>query len=359
MQLHGRAWLAPVLALLVAGAACSAGAGAPAQQPSKPGVQSGGAPAASGGQAAAPNAAEPDKVSFRLGFFLAGHRLPYVTALKKGYYQAENLDVDLREGEGGVANAQLVANGNLMIAESDAASTASLRDKGINLKVISTFGQVTSMAIVAWKDAGVNMPADLAGKRLGVTPGEVPLLVLPAFLANNKVDPASVRQVPLDGATKFTTFINHQTDAATTYITSLPPPYFSQQDQFNLFMYSDSGLAMLADCLMVTDDTIRTKSDVLRRFLRATVRAFKDCEANPNECAQYAKQFKETADPDLLLKQWALSVPLRHTANTMDKPIGWMAEQDWVTTLDILRKNGLLNTPTQPSDVYTNDLLPS
>ena len=103
--------------------------------------------------------------------------------------------------------------------------------------------------------------------------------MLPAFLTNNKVDPGSVRQVPVDGATKFTTFVNHQTDAATTYITSLPPPYFAQQDQFNLFMYSDSGLSMLADCLMVTDDTIRTNGDALRRFLRATVRAFKDCEA--------------------------------------------------------------------------------
>ncbi|HLH24594.1 MAG TPA: ABC transporter substrate-binding protein [Chloroflexota bacterium] len=353
MRLHGRAWLAPVLALVMAGAACSAGSGGTAAQPSKP------AAPASGGQATAPGAGAPDKVSFRLGFFLAGQRLPYVTALEKGYYQAENLDVDLREGEGGVANAQLVANGNLMIAESDAASTASLRDKGINLKVIATFGQVTSMAIVAWKDAGVNTPADLAGKRLGVTPGEVPLLMLPAYLANNKVDPASVRQVPLDGATKFTTFINHQTDAATTYITSLPAPYFAQQDQFNLFMYSDSGLSMLADSLMVTDDTIRNQPDVLRRFLRATVRALKDCEADAAACAQYAKQFKETADPDLLLKQWSLWVPLWHTANTRDKPIGWMAEQDWVATLDILRKNGLLNTPTQPSDVYTNDFLPS
>jgi NitT/TauT family transport system substrate-binding protein len=355
MERSGRAWLASALALLVVGAACTGGGGTGAQ-PSKP--ASGGQPAA-GGAPAAPSTAEPDKLTFRLGFFLAGQRLPYVTALKKGYYQAENLDVDLREGEGGVANAQLVANGNLMIGESDAASTASLRDKGINLKIVSTFGQITSMAIVGWKDAGLNAPADLAGKRLGVTPGEVPLLVLPAFLTNNKVDPASVRQVPLDGATKFTTFVNHQTDAATTYITSLPPPYFAQQDQFNLFMYSDSGLSMLADALMVTDDTIRTKGDVLRRFLRATVRAFKDCEANATECAQYAKQFKETADPDLLLKQWALSVPLWHTANTRDKPIGWMAEEDWVTTLDILRKNGLLNTPTQPSDVYTNDLLPS
>ena len=355
-----RGWLAPLVALCVAGAACSSGAGAPAQAPSKPGAQASAAPAASGGApAAAASPAAPEKMTFRLGFFLAGQRLPYVTALKKGYYQAENLDVDLREGEGGVANAQLVANGNLMIAESDAASTASLRDKGIDLKVVATFGQVTSMAIVGWKDAGLNSPADLSGKRLGVTPGEVPLQVLPAFLTNNHVDPASVRQVPVDGATKFTTFVNHQTDAATTYITSLPPPYFAQQDQFNLFMYSDSGLSMLADCLMVTDDTIRTKSDTLRRFLRATVRAFKDCESDPNECAQYAKQFKETADPDLLLKQWALSVPLWHTANTQGKPIGWMAEQDWVTTLDILRKNGLLNTPTQPSDVYTNDLLPS
>ena len=75
--------------------------------------------------------------------------------------------------------------------------------------------------------------------------------MLPAFLANNRSIRPRCGQVPVDGATKFTTFVNHQTDAATTYITSLPPPYFAQQDQFNLFMYSDSGLSMLADALMV------------------------------------------------------------------------------------------------------------
>ena len=48
-----RIWLAAVVALFVAGAACSSGTGAPAQQPSKPGAQSSGAPAASGGAAPA------------------------------------------------------------------------------------------------------------------------------------------------------------------------------------------------------------------------------------------------------------------------------------------------------------------
>jgi NitT/TauT family transport system substrate-binding protein len=197
------------------------------------------------------------------------------------------------------------------------------------------------------------------GKRLAVTPGEVPLVLLPPYLTNNGIDPSSVRQVPLDAANKFTAFLNRQVDTTTTYVTTLPPPYFAQQDQFSVFMYSDSGLAMLADCLLVSDETIKNRPDMLRRFLRATVRAFKECEADSAECANYGKQFKETADPELLAKQWAISVPLRRTDNTKDKPLGWMAEADWVATLDTLRSNGLLNTPTQPSDVYTNEFLPS
>lgn len=302
---------------------------------------------------------EPDKVKFRLGFFLAGNRLPFVAALEKGYYRAENLDVDMREGQGGVNNAQLVANGEVMLAEGDAATTASLRDKSINLRVIFTWDQKSSIGIVAWKDRGINAPRDLAGKALGVTPGEVPLLLLPSYLDAIKVDAASVRRVPLEAATKFTAFVGRQTDAATTLATSLPPPYFAQQEQFNLFLYADAGLSMLSSCLFVTDDTIKNNSDVLKRFLRATSKAFEECEADPVDCASYAKKFKETADPDLLVNQWKLSVPLRHTTNSQGKPIGWMAEQDWVDTLATLRNTSLLNTPTQPSDVYTNDLLPT
>ena len=41
-----------------------------------------------------------DAVSFRLDWTLSGYHLPFYWAKEKGYYSAENLDVDIKEGAG-------------------------------------------------------------------------------------------------------------------------------------------------------------------------------------------------------------------------------------------------------------------
>ena len=41
-----------------------------------------------------------DAVSFRLDWTLSGYHLPFYWAREKGYYSAENLDVDIKEGAG-------------------------------------------------------------------------------------------------------------------------------------------------------------------------------------------------------------------------------------------------------------------
>src|ERR1700755_659373 len=41
-----------------------------------------------------------DPVSFRLDWTLSGYHLPFYWAKEKGYYGAENLDVDIKEGAG-------------------------------------------------------------------------------------------------------------------------------------------------------------------------------------------------------------------------------------------------------------------
>ncbi len=76
MRLHGRAWLGPALALVVAGAACSSGSGS-AAQPSKPAAPASGAqPTAGSAPASAASPPARDNVSIRLGLFQAGPRQP-------------------------------------------------------------------------------------------------------------------------------------------------------------------------------------------------------------------------------------------------------------------------------------------
>jgi NitT/TauT family transport system substrate-binding protein len=300
----------------------------------------------------------PEKISLRLGFTLSGVRLPYVAALQKGYYKAEGLDVDIKEGQGGLTTAQLVATGNATIGDLGVGTVVPMRDKGLNLKMIAVYGQRFDYAILAWKTKGVVTPRDLAGKSLGMSPGESPVQFLPAFFAAVGVDDASVRRIPLEPNVKFTTFRAERVDAITVLTTSLPPPYFEAREQTSLFLFGDHGLKLLGNGLVVSEPTLRERPEPLRRFLRATERATRDCLADPAECARLARQWKELANPDLLVKQWQMHVPLLQNERVRGKPLGWASPEDWAESLETLRRVGLLKTPTTMQDVYTAELLP-
>lgn len=315
--------------------------------------------ACGGGNGDGASSGDGDELTMRLGFFLTGHRMPYVYALEEGFYEDEGLNVTILEGEGTVSNAQLVANGDILIGEGDVATVASLRKQGIELKVIGVFGQQTPMAIVGWQSHGISQPSDLESKKLGVTPGEAPLLVLPGFLSAEEVDRSSIREIPLEPANKFTVFQNEEVDAITTFVTSLPPPYFAAENDFALFRYADAGMALLSDGLFVTAESLEERDDTLRRFLRAVVKAFEECDADPEHCAQVSAQFKDTADPDLLVDQWEMGRPLWYTENTEGGQVGVTSEEDWTATLGTLVQFDLLDEAPDPSEIYTNDLLPT
>src|SRR5262245_48212257 len=54
-------------------------------------------------------ASAADSVSFRLDWTLSGYQLPFYWAKEKGYYTAENLDVDIKEGAGSGKTVALMA----------------------------------------------------------------------------------------------------------------------------------------------------------------------------------------------------------------------------------------------------------
>jgi len=56
--------------------------------------------------------------------------------------------------------------------------------------------------------------------------------------------------------------------------------------------------------------------------------------------------------------QWQDTLKHLRTKNTEGKPLGWMSEADWVSSLDILRKTDRLSTPLEATSIFTNDFIP-
>jgi NitT/TauT family transport system substrate-binding protein len=307
-----------------------------------------------------------DAVSFRLDWMLSGYHLPFYWAKQKGYYAAENLDVDIKEGAGSGKTVALIAGQQDDIGLADFMLMSVGAAKGMKLKGI--FGEVQdgAWAIISHADAPIKTPQDLIGKSVATTADHKSMLDL--FLAINKVPADQVKIQVTSPATRNTVFVTGQVDSFISVVIGSPldlvvraqqgkdkPVYFMQ--------FADFGITPMGQGVLANDRVIAEKPDLLRRFLRASAHALNDVvkPENTEEAVNAAMSLSGAPGErrDSVKLQWLETVPRLRTKNTEGHPYGWMSDKDWAVSIDILNKTGQLDKPIAPADFYTNEFVPT
>src|SRR5262245_2141153 len=148
--------------------------------------------------AGAQRSADLKKVSLRLDFLIRGHHSGFYVALAKGWYKDAGLDVSIAEGTGSAATAQSVAAGNDTFGFVDATSMIAANAQGAGLKMVANMRAKNGTAIMVRKDSSINTPADLAGKKLAITPpGTFFYNVWPLYAQAAGIDASKVNLVPM------------------------------------------------------------------------------------------------------------------------------------------------------------------
>ena len=143
-----------------------------------------------------------EKVDFLLNWTIAGDHSPYYVAQKFGWFAEEGLDVNIIVGQGSGYSVQAVDSGKADIAISDAPVPITSREKGANVKIIGIIFDKHPNCSYFWKDSGIKVPQDLAGKTVAVPATDGHKVMWPAFAKQIGVDPNSVKFVNIDPAAK-------------------------------------------------------------------------------------------------------------------------------------------------------------
>ena len=338
-------------ALVIAAlAAACAGPPAPAPTPASQPTQSPATAQPAGGAAL-------DKVSLRTGWVFSGYDAPYFVATEKGFYKEAGLDVTLAPGKGSQPTLDSVAGGNDTFGVVDGSVLAIGVQKGKPVKMIAGLQQVNPQGLAVPDASAVKTPKDLAGKRIGVTPGSNTALLLPNYLRAVGVDPASVQVINTDPGTRVAALTQNRLDVITLLANQEPFLFAQQGIPLRSFLYADAGINTLGLGLVASQNTLSTQPDLVRRYLAATMRGWQYAQEHPDEAAAIeAHQVTDTAE-SVLLDQLKATFPLLHTPQTKDQPLGWMAPQDWQATIDTLVQIKALDAPVAASSVYTNEFL--
>ena len=299
-------------------------------------------------------------VTVRLAFNYNGHRSPYLLGVDKGFYAEEGLDVKVLEGKGVTSSMQLVASKDDTFAIVDPPSLMLGVAQGMPLRQVVQLYQVSPNALASWTSAGIRKPADLVGKTVATLQGDTTTTMLYALLAKNGVDAKQVKIVASDGGTRNQTFLSKRADAITGFTNDSYLSLRATADApMSVFAYSDFGIDTMGDGVAAHLDTVRSKPDVVRGFVHATIRSYRYALEHPDEAIASLAKRSPSIKPDIEIEKLKATAPLLDSPDTKAHGIGYSSKDKWAATQQLMLEfGGLKKAVDDVSTYYTNEFLP-
>ncbi|MCS0504618.1 ABC transporter substrate-binding protein [Ancylobacter mangrovi] len=302
-------------------------------------------------------------VKFTLDWVFQGPTSPFLVALEKGYYKDEGLDVTMDPGQGSAGAVQRVASGAYDIGFADVNSLIEYNAKNPGKEILCVFMayDFPPFGVYALKKSGIKTPADLAGKKLGAPVFDASFRLFPAFAKKVGIDPKSVESVNLTPQLREQSLVQGTVDFISGH-------YFSsvldleargvKLDDLVVFTYSDAGMDVYGNGIIVSPQ-MAEKPEVVKGFLRATIKAWKEVAANPEIGVAAAKNRDPLIDEALELRRLNMSLQMNVlTPYVKENGMGDVDPKRFARSIkDVADAFGLPDAPA-PEKVFTDYYLP-
>ncbi|MEP3847999.1 MAG: ABC transporter substrate-binding protein [Paracoccaceae bacterium] len=272
-------------------------------------------------------------------------------ALNKGYWAEENLDVSLISGGPNAPVEPPVVSGTALMGISAADYTAAAVDEGAPFKIVAVGMQKNPFSIASLPKNPVNTPADLVGKKIGMSVSNTP--VLEALCSINGVDINAIEIVPTqyDAAP----LVTGQVDCLLCWATDLPVAMTIQGVDNVTMRMADHGYAVHSQTYIATEDSIANRRADLVALLKGEVRGWQDYKANTDAAAALALELYPDAGLNLETQklQAERQVGLMFSDLTDKKGFGWFTDQTVSQNIETLALLGR----TVSADLWDRSLL--
>jgi NitT/TauT family transport system substrate-binding protein len=311
------------------------------------------------GVLAATSASAPaqDAVSLRLNWYLGGLHVPFYYGKERGFYKEEGIDLTINEGRGSANTVQVVAAGSDTFGLADSSSVVATAAKGADVKSVMSLLNSTGFSVVSLASAGIKTPKDLEGKKLAVSAGDPLGQLFRALAAHNKLDMSKISFVQVDPAGKVVAVLEKRVDALLG----------GADDQFFLIKYkgeepaalryADHGANIVGMTILTQGAIIKGKPDLVRRFVKATARAWDEAKKNPEAAVDAGLKAKADLNRQSTLDQLKVDIELMDSPNSKGRT-GWGDQKDWDQTIALLKQYRDVATDQPWTAFHTNEFLP-
>lgn len=301
---------------------------------------------------------EIEKVSLILNWRPVGDHAPYFVALKKGWYAEEALEVDIQVGKGSGFAVQSVDTGKADFGIADTAVSVTGRAKGASVRVVSALFAKSPNCVHVWKDSGITHPRDLVGKTVGVPAADTQKVMFPAFAAIIGIDPDQVKFVNIDPAAKTAALATRKVDAIFDLYTGRPlHEQAIPADQLVSLLWADYGFQAYSNSIITTDKMIEENPDLIKRFIRASLRGWEWTLQNPEEAIKILGEY-HTINQTVLLENLRYVMDFFHSDDYEKNGLGHIDPEAMAATVGLVANYMGVDVTFSVDEMYTNDFLP-
>jgi len=313
-----------------------------------------------GGSSASSSNSQLHQVELRLDYTHTGKDAMWTYGIQQGYFKDAGIDLKVGEGKGSTTTAQTVATGSDQFGIAEGGAFLTTVSKGVPDKAVMSVYAQSMLAVLSAEKSAVSSPKGLEGKKVAVTEGDGPSVLLTALMRRNGVDPSKVNTVSMQPAAKLTSLLTGGVDGVATN-SLVAASLEAKGTKIHVMPYADFGVNPPGYYLVTSNKLLSEDADLVHRFVGA---ASKSLEATVKDPSAAVDSFvKQYPDYNRAIAQSELNsvAPLIKPQSPegyppAGYPLGWISEPNLVAGVGLMHDFGDLQNIGNPSDYYTQVL---
>jgi len=278
-------------------------------------------------------------------------------ARENGYYYDEGLEVEIiQPSEGGSADLIAAGKGEFGFSYQEQVTYARTAKNPLPVVAIAAIIHHNTSGFASPQEKNIKTPADFEGKKYGGWGSPMEEAMLKGLMEKYGADYSKLEIVNI-GASDFFTSVTKDVDFAWIYYgwDGVKAELENFPINFMLLQDLDPRLDSYTPVIIASEQTIKDKPDLIKKFLRTTEKGYQFAIKNPEKAAEILLADVSELDREMVIA----SQKYLSDQYISDAPKwGVMKKEIWYQYGNWMHENNLLYSSFESEKAFTNEFLP-
>lgn len=313
----------------------------------------------------AASAQDKVKIHFTLDWKLQGIHAWFFWAKEKGYLAKENIDMTIDQGDGSAYTVTRIMSGTYDAGFGDVNAiiqNAAQRPDVAPVMVCMIYSKAP-FALLTKAASPIRSVADMRGHRLGAPAGSAALTLFPLLAEKNGLPMDSVTIKNMTPALQEPLLLRNEVDAsavftATSYMNLVALGLDPDKD-FRWLYYTDYGLDLYSNGVMVSQKLAKEHPEAVRGLLRALARSMREVLQDPDAAMEMLAKSQPLLNKDIEKRRLLyVTRTLIDTPESRELGVGDISDKRMADAIAVAVKAYSLPRTPAVSEVFNRSFLP-